>query len=130
MRPHHIGYLVRDMESAAKEFERLGYVVASPIVYDEYRDIDICFLENQGLRVELVTPMSEKSVVYGLLKKRGPMPYHICYEVDNIEAHSHMLRERGYVPMGESMPAPAIRGVPAAFFFHSKLGIVELIAKA
>lgn len=130
MQPHHVGYLVRDMETAVAEFERLGYSVVSAPTYDGYRDIDICFLENHGLRVELVMPASERSVVYGLLKKRGPGPYHICYEVDDLPSEAELLRQRGYVPMGESLPAPALRDVPAAFFFHLEMGIVELIARA
>lgn len=129
MRPHHIGYLVRDVESAAEKLEQSGYVTVSPPIYDRYRDVNICFLENHGLRIELVAPVSEKSVVYGLLKKRGPSPYHICYEVEDLAAQARLLRGKGYVPMGESLPAPALRDVPAVFFFHSELGIVELIAR-
>ena len=129
MQPHHVGYLVKSIEKAAACFEQLGYTREGDTVYDPYRDIDICFLSNGGYRVELVRAVSEKSVVYGLSKKVGVMPYHICYEVEDVQKEGAALREQGYLPMGEAAPAPAIGNVPAAFFYHRQLGIVELIGK-
>lgn len=129
MKPHHIGYLIRDMEKAINEFEQLGYERTSGITYDDYRDIEICFLQNAGVCVELVRAVSEKSVVYALSKKIGASPYHICYQVEDVEAEAATLRERGYLPIGEAMPAPALEGVLAAFFYSKQMGILELIGK-
>lgn len=128
MTPHHIGYLVKNIERAIHRFNALGYETVSDITYDKYRDIDICFLRNGPYLVELVMPCSENSVVYGLLKKSGCSPYHICYRVDNIDKEAAVLREQGYLPMGEIWPAPALHDSPAAFYFNRWLGIIELIA--
>lgn len=128
MKPHHIGYLVKNMNKAIREFQRLGYEAVSEVTYDAYRDINICFLRNHGLCVELVEPVSERSVVYGMLKKTGAMPYHICYLVEDLAKEAVALRERGYLPMGEPVPAPALKNVPAAFYFNRQLGIIELIS--
>ena len=127
MVPHHVGYMVKNIDKAAEEFVQLGYDREGEIIHDIYRDVDICFLRYGGFRVELVKPSSTQSVVYTLSKKLGAMPYHICYQVDDVENEGCFLRERGYLPMGESMPAPAINNVPAMFFYHKQLGIVELI---
>ena len=128
MKPHHIGYLVKNMDKSILEFLELGYIKESEVTYDPYRDINICFLTNQGLRVELVSPVSSKSVVADMMKKRGASPYHICYQVEDISVSSEMLRLRGYLPMGEAMPAPAIHNVQAVFYYHRAIGIVELIS--
>lgn len=72
-------------------------------------------------------PVDEKSIVYNLIKKQGAGAYHICYESDNFNQDINLLRNRGYVPLGEVMPAPAIDNVKATFFFHIHFGIVELI---
>ena len=72
-------------------------------------------------------PVDENSIVYNLIKKQGAGAYHICYESDNFNQDINLLRNRGYVPLGEVMPAPAIDNVKAAFFFHIHFGIVELI---
>lgn len=132
MELHHVGYLVRDMERAIVEFCALGYRKTSEIVYDAFRDIQICFLAPEtvpcrGVLVELVKPVSGGSVVASLAKKLGASPYHLCYRVDDLDEAAAQLRARGYVPMAEAAPAPALRDSPAAFYFHRQVGIVELI---
>ncbi len=93
---HHIGYLVKKIEKAKKTFEALGYLVEQDTVYDDIRKVDICFLVKNGYRVELVSPVSEDSVVAGLLKKYKNAPYHICYEADSPEAAYAELTENGF----------------------------------
>ena len=53
---HHIGYLVKNIEKASKLFLTLGYQVEQDTVYDNYRGVDIRFLNKDGYRVELVAP--------------------------------------------------------------------------
>ena len=127
LKPSHIGYLVRDMEKATDQFRKLGYSVIRETVYDSFRDIDICFMENSGYVIELIVPRSEKSVVAKLAKKIGCSPYHICYHTADIDAAFTKMRESGFVPAEEKMPAPAIDNHDAAFFYHPQVGIVELV---
>lgn len=127
MKIHHIGYLVTSIQDTCIEFEALGYTLESGPVFDPNRDIQICFLCKDAVRIELVCPCSEKSVVYSLQKKMGVTPYHICYQVQDLAVTSTLLRDRGYLPMGEVLPAPALNNAPAAFFFHRQMGIIELI---
>lgn len=108
MTPHHVGYLVKNMEKAIKEFICLGYEKRSEIVFDSARGIDICFMEKMGLSVELVTPAGDNSVVTSLIKKTGSSPYHICYAVKDLKKSDEELRARGYIPIGEPLPAPAL----------------------
>ena len=124
---HHIGYLVKKIEKAKKSFEALGYLVEQDTVYDDIRKVDICFLVKNGYRVELVSPVSEDSVVAGLLKKYKNAPYHICYEADSPEAAYAELTENGFAAIDTPTPAPALGGRKVVDLTSPRIGMVELI---
>lgn len=124
---HHIGYLVKKTETAKKTFEVLGYRPEQDTVYDPIRDVDICFLQKDGYRVELVSPVSEHSVVAGLLKKYKNCPYHICYEADDYEEASAALSAAGFLAIDTPTEAPALGGRRVAFFSSPAIGMVELL---
>ena len=124
---HHIGYLVKKIEKAKKTFEALGYLVEQDTVYDDIRKVDICFLVKNGYRVELVSPVSEDSVVAGLLKKYKNAPYHICYEADSHEAAYAELTANGFAAIDTPTPAPALGGRKVVFLTSPLIGMVELI---
>ena len=124
---HHIGYLVKKMESAILAFANLGYQMKQDTVYDDIRKVDICFLEKDGYCVELVSPVSEDSIVAGLLKKFKNCPYHICYETADFESDFEELRSQGFMPIDTLTPAPALSGKEVVFMTHAALGMIELI---
>lgn len=126
MRVHHIGYLVKKIDRAIPQFEKLGFVKNGEIVYDEIRDIDILFMNNDAYCIELVSPKSEKSVTWDLLKKMGATPYHLCYYSSNLEEDIDNLREAGYVPAGEPLPAPALGNKRVVFMYSRYSGMIEL----
>ncbi len=59
MKIHHVGYLVKKLEKARQGFLDLGYIVIKDTVFDEYRKINICFMEKDGYVIELVSPESK-----------------------------------------------------------------------
>ena len=124
---HHIGYLVKKIVPAIRSFEALGFQVAREVTRDDIREVDICFLEKDGYRVELVSPYSATSVVAGLLKKYKNCPYHICYETSHFEEALEELTSHGYVMMGSPTPAPAIDQHPVVFLMNAPLGMIELL---
>ena len=127
MKVHHIGYFVKNIEKGKKTFLALGYEIEQDTVRDEYRGIDIAFLEKDGYRVELVSPFTEESVVYDLRKKMGNSPYHICYEVENLESAIEDLQEQRFVVTQEPHEAVAIDGKRVCFLVHGQMGIIELV---
>lgn len=127
MKIHHVGYLVRKIDRAIHEFEELGFQVTQETVLDEYRKIDICFLEKDGYVIELVSPVSKDSVVHDLLKKVGNSPYHICYETENFDADLESLQQQKYVLCSEKHEAVAIGGKNVCFLVHPYLGMIELV---
>ena len=124
---HHIGYLVKKLDAAILSFENLGYQITQDTVYDDIRQVNICFLEKDGYRIELVCPVSDKSVVYGLLRKYKNCPYHICYEAADFEKDFDALRAEGFLPIDTLTPAPALAGREVVFMTHAALGMIELI---
>lgn len=129
MKIHHIGYLVKKMEKAKLLFIEMGFKVEQEMIYDDYREIDICFLNKEGYRIELVSPRNADSVVYGLRKKIGNSPYHICYEVDNLEESIKVLGKLRFVVCQEPHAAKALGNRKVAFLINSQMGMIELLEK-
>ncbi|MBE5871820.1 MAG: lactoylglutathione lyase [Lachnospiraceae bacterium] len=129
MKIHHIGYLVKSMEKAQKTFTELGYRIEQETVYDDYRQIDICFLEKDGYRIELVCPGTATSVVANLRKKIGNAPYHICYETDDLEKAVEELKQKRFVICEEPHAAPALKDRRVVFLVHGQMGMIELLEK-
>ena len=127
MKVHHIGYLVKKLEKAAEEFEKLGYVRLGDITPDPQRKIDILFLRKDGYVVELVSPNAADSVVSGLLKTYKNSPYHICYESADFQTDLEQLTGNGYVQIDQPTPAPAIENRRVVFLMNSRLGMIELL---
>ena len=127
MKVHHIGYAVPDIAKATAEFESLGWKVSSETTDDLARQVRIVFLENAGQVVELVAPLSESSPVCKTLQKGSGTPYHICYEVENLDVAEAELKKARFIPFKKSAVAPAIGGRRVSFMFAKNVGIVELV---
>lgn len=127
MKIHHIGYLIKNMDKGIESFTDMGYSVKEKVCYDSMRDIDLCFMENQGYVVELVCPKSENSIAWRLMKKYGNAPYHICYTVENMEAAIEELQGRGYVMTAKPAEAVGIQGKRVAFLTGRDMGMIELL---
>lgn len=130
LRVHHIGYLVKKIERARRTFEQLGYRTEQDVVYDDIRKINICFMVMGDCRVELVSPVSEDSVVAGLIRKYKNSPYHICYETDDYEEAYAELTANGFLAIDTPTPAPALGGRSVVFLTNAAIGMIELIVPA
>lgn len=129
---HHVGYLVKNIEKSAQAFRAVGfsdrpYPDGSLVCYDGIRDCDICFMDHGDICIELVSPKSADSPVYGLLEKYKNSPYHLCFESDNFDADIEDLRSKGWSVFTQPTEAPAIEGRNVVFLIHRSAGIIELI---
>lgn len=127
MKLHHVGYMVADMDAAREEFIRLGFSPDGDQVYDTARDAHIAFLATGGTLIELICPASPASPLAPLQKKLKNTPYHLCFEVPDLEAAREELFTRGYVPVRPPETAPALGGRRVAFFMHGDIGMIELV---
>lgn len=126
----HVGFLVKNIKEAASAFRMLGFEQVSDI-YEDFgvdgrRNVYLMFLENQNLRVEIVSPINEASDVYNILKRQGEGPYHICYRTDDIERTIRELKEGSWVLVKAPAPALAFQNALVAFLFKKGMGMIEL----
>ena len=127
LKVHHIGYLVKKINEAIQSFKNLGYHIVQETVYDDIRKVNICFLEKDGYCIELISPVSEDSVVYGLLKRFKNSPYHICYETEAFEKDYETLLSNGFIAIDDPTPAPALQDREVVFLTSPSLGMIELL---
>lgn len=79
--------------------------------------------------LELVSPMNDKSPVTSTLEmmKNVSTPYHICYEVTNIEKAVEILKHRKFTVTSPIRPAIAFNSRRVAFLLSRNGGLVELL---
>lgn len=124
---HHVGIACRDIAKSKSFYEELGYT-ASPVVDDPLQHVRVSFLDKEGApRLELLEPLDEQSPVARTLETVGVAPYHLCYEVQNIEAAIAALRKQRFLLVNGPVPACAMAGRRVAFLFQKNTGLIELV---
>ena len=126
----HIGYVTDSIEKTAAVYVENGYV-KSQVWQDEIQSTRICFLAREGMpTIELVEPLNEKSSVNKILNKNGVSPYHICYEVADIEKTFEMMTEEmGFIPLFRPVEAIAFENRLICYLYKKEIGFVELLNK-
>ena len=123
----HFGIVTNDIEESKKVYSVLGFS-ASNTVIEDIQQVKICFLTNDdGIVLELVEPLDEKSSVNKLLEKSGVSPYHICYEVEDMDDGYEYLVEKGFVPLFIPGESSAMDNRKICYFYNSKSGFIELV---
>ena len=129
MKIDHIGYLCKDINKSIDVFHSLGYEQESGVIKDNIPDGDnkarnvfICFLRNGENRVELVSPINEASDVYATIKRQGEGPYHICYQVEDLEISVSELKKSGWMVLKRPAKAIAFNNKRVVFLF--KVGFI------
>ena len=124
---HHIGVAVNDIDATASLYLSAGYE-RTDTVYDPVQNVYICFLTKEGMpMLELVSPYDESSPIFETLRKNGVTPYHICYEVWDLDETVKKLRKIRYVATTVPVPAVAFGGCKVCFLYHKKVGLIELV---
>ena len=124
---HHIGIACRDIAKTQDFYLGQGYT-ASPVVEDPLQHVRISFLEKEGApRIELLEPLDDQSPVARTLATSGVSPYHMCYEVQDIEAAVNHLRGQRFLLVNGPVPACAMGDRRIAFLFQKNTGLIELV---
>lgn len=124
---HHIGIACRDIDKSKVFYVDQGYT-AAPTTLDPLQRVKVCFLEKQGApRLELLEPVGEDSPVARILAASGVTPYHMCYEVENLEDAIARLRARRFLLVNSPVPACALGDRRVAFMFQKDTGLIELV---
>lgn len=125
----HLGYLTGSIPETSKVFEILGYV-AGNTVNDDTQQTKICFLRKEGEpTIELVEPYEGNKTMQKMLAKGGVTPYHMCYEVEDIDAEFEELIARNWTALFKPVEAPAFDDRKICYFWNSEIGFIELVNK-
>ncbi len=124
----HIGYAVKDIMHSRDVFIALGYVF-DEVKADEYRQVNVSLGENGGVRIELLAALDKekKSPIDGYINKVGSTPYHICYEVNDIQDAITELQNIGFTMLGNPTESIPLGGI-VCFLYSSEIGLIELIS--
>ncbi len=120
----HIGIAVKSIDAAKKIYEDLG-LRAGHVETVETQKVRTAFLSAGDANLELLEPSEPDSTIAKYIDKRGEGIHHICFRVDDIEAHLARLKERGYRLINEA-PVPGAHGCRVAFL-HPAAGNGVLI---
>lgn len=124
----HIGIAVKSLE-AAKIYEALGLFI-DHVETVEAQGVRTAFLSAGDASIELLEPAGPGSPVAKFIEKRGEGIHHICFRVEDIDAHLGRLKAQGYRLINEA-PVPGAHGCRVAFL-HPAAGngvLIELSEK-
>ena len=119
----HIGIAVRSI-AAASIYEALGLQV-DHVEIVESQGVKTAFLSVGDSNLELLEPTNPDSPVARYIEKRGEGIHHLCFRVDDIDAHLQRLAAAGYRLIDESS-VPGAHGCRVAFL-HPSAGSGVLI---
>jgi len=130
MRFHHIGYAVGSIRRYLDDFlvPMFAPVRITEPIADPVQRVTVCFVEmTGGTLIELVEPLGADSPVNSIIgSKRGGV-YHLCYEVDDLDAELRRFRSKRCLPLGKPVPAAAFNGRRIVFLLTPENDLLELV---
>jgi methylmalonyl-CoA/ethylmalonyl-CoA epimerase len=126
---HHFGLAVPQPEAAFKLLTRMGYDIG-PVVFDPLQLVRLAMCWHPQMPdVEVVSPSDAVSPIDRLLRRNGPLFYHVCYVTPRIDAALTAIEREGFNIIVVSEPKPAILfgGREVAFCSVDGFGLIELL---
>jgi len=92
---------VRDIEKAVEFYSgTLGFRRITEPVSVPSQNVKVCFIElASGALLELVQGVEDGSPVDQLIEKTGGGPYHLCFEVPDLDVAIKALRKKRCFPL-------------------------------
>jgi methylmalonyl-CoA epimerase len=125
----HIGIAVKSLD-ASNIYAALGLTI-DHVETVATQGVRTAFLSAGDANLELLEPTGPESPVAKFIEKRGEGIHHICFRVDDIEAHLANLKSLGYRLITDA-PVPGAHGCRVAFL-HPAAGngvLIELSEKS
>lgn len=125
----HVAFVVADMDAALEMYtKRLGFRVRERKEVPD-QGVEICFLDAEPVRIELLRPTREDTGVARFLAKRGEGQHHVCFRVDDIRAALATLAAQGF-ELIDPEPREGVHGLIAFVHPKSTHGVlIELLEK-
>jgi methylmalonyl-CoA/ethylmalonyl-CoA epimerase len=126
---HHVGVAVRNLSAAITSYETLfDYALILGPFDDPIQNVSVCFLSRgEGdTVVELVAPLGPNSPIDLTLKKGGG-PYHLCYQVPNMNSAIDHLTGQGSKLLSRPIPPITFPMREVAWLMTETGLLVELV---
>ena len=131
-RLHHVGFVVNDIQGSVEGFARsIGASWNAKIFHDPLQKVRVSFLQSfspADMQIELVEPAAEDSPVSNFLKRGGGL-HHLCYEVEDLDAHLITMRLKGAVVVRRALPAIAFQNRRIAWTFTAQKLLLEFLER-
>jgi len=123
MRLHHIGVACKNIDEGIENVSKIHQVIKqSPVFFDEQQNAELVLLTlADETNIELIAGKP----VENLLKKNITW-YHICFEVDDINAEIARLVSEGAFLISPPKPAILFNNRKVAFL-NVSYGMIELL---
>jgi methylmalonyl-CoA/ethylmalonyl-CoA epimerase len=127
---HHVGYAVASIADYRRDFfdalfqpDDVSEAVADPI-----QRVRVAFATMRGGTViELVEPLGPGSPVDAVVGSARGGLYHLCYEVDDLDAAIARFRAARCMPLARPAPAVAFGGRRIVFLLTPQRDLIELL---
>ena len=130
MKFHHVGYATDSIERYLADYMQPLFqpVAVSDVVADPIQKVAVCFATMEGGTViELVEPLGEDSPVHAVIGSARGGVYHLCYEVQDLDAEIRRFRQKRCLPLGRPVPAAAFGNRRIVFLMTPQKDLIELL---
>lgn len=126
---HHIGIATKNIQITANIYINAGYN-QSQIYNDRIQNVSVSFLtKTNNPMIELVEPINLDSPINSILSNNGTIPYHLCYEVNDIFESIINLKALKYIAISKPVTAVAFENRKICFLYNKDIGLIELLEK-
>lgn len=123
---HHVGLACRSLDAETRRLASLNYKPIGKDFTDVTQGVNGRFLCGGGPQLELLTPISDNSVLSPWLSANVKL-YHLAYEAPDFEAAIAGLRAEGAKTVVQPVPAVAFGGRRISFLILPNMLVIELI---
>lgn len=93
MKIDHIAIAVKDIDEAINKWSI--FIKERPTVkIVESEGVKLFFVEGEGTKIEIISPLDELSPISNFLKKRGEGLHHICIQVEDFDKFKKEIEKR------------------------------------
>jgi methylmalonyl-CoA/ethylmalonyl-CoA epimerase len=112
----HVSIVVPDIDAAARTLADTYGLVAGERMLNEQQGVRIAYVDLGSAKIELMEPSRPDSPVSKFLERhpRGGI-HHFCLNVDNVDATSRALADKGVRILGDGRPQHNVAGERIAF---------------
>jgi methylmalonyl-CoA/ethylmalonyl-CoA epimerase len=129
---HHFGIIVASIDGSAESVCRsMNAEWTHRVSHDPIQKVRVTFLTqaNSSALIELVEPASPDSPVQRFLAAGGGLN-HLCYEVDDLDAHITAMKQSGSRLLRSPKPAVAFDMRRIAWMLTAERTLVEYLERA